>query len=336
MNKFDERYDIRFAHYSEIPSVMKYIDEFWKKGHILATNRDFFEYEYVIDGHVNFLIAVNKDDGKIEGVLGYIPASRSKDKLDIWGVVWRVCDDAMSMLGIELKKRLIQYTDARTELGVGANPKTSAPLLKLLLHYQVNKMRHFYMLSDCVEFKIAKIIEKKETIIESGHNIEIVRYYNIEQLNKEFDFASCEQCIPYKDSWYINHRYFDYPIYHYKVYGLKEHNIAKALLVIREQEYNGSKAIRIVDYVGDAHMFAGLNPFFIELLHNAEYIDLYCHGLPEEVIFAAGMVERTEEDPNIIPNYFSPYECKNIDIYVDSTKPGCLFFKADGDQDRPN
>ena len=51
-NRFDTRYEIRLAMYSEISEIMQFIDEYWKKGHILATNRDFFEYEMVVDGQV--------------------------------------------------------------------------------------------------------------------------------------------------------------------------------------------------------------------------------------------------------------------------------------------
>lgn len=336
MNKFDEKYDIRFAEYNEIPSVMDYIGEFWKEGHILATNRDFFEYEHVIDGHVNFLIAVNREYKKIEGILGFIPASKNRAKLDIWGVVWKVCDFAMPMLGIELKKRLLEYTEARSELGVGANPKTSVPLLKILLKYKVHKMNHFYMLSDCSEYKIAKIVDKKTACIGTNRSVDVIKYDNIELLQREFDFNEFDHHIPCKDLWYINHRYFEHPVYKYFVYGLKEKGITKALIIIRRQEYKNRAAIRIVDYIGKCELFAGLNSFFVELLKDAEYIDFYCYGLDKEIIRSTGMLERTDDDPNIIPNYFNPYVCENIDIYVDSNIDNCMFFKADGDQDRPN
>ena len=51
---------------------------------------------------------------------------------------------------------------------------------------------------------------------------------------------------------------------------------------------------------------------------------------------SAGFCERTENDSNIIPNYFSPYEQRNIEIYVSGNINDGLFCKADGDQDRPN
>ena len=83
-NRFDTRYEIRLAMYSEISEIMQFIDEYWKKGHILATNRDFFEYEMVVDGQVNFLIARSLENEKIEGILGFLPCSKNSERLDIW------------------------------------------------------------------------------------------------------------------------------------------------------------------------------------------------------------------------------------------------------------
>lgn len=336
MNRFDEKYEIRFARYDEIEEVMKYIDEQWKKGHILATNREFFEYEHVIDGHVTYLIAKNKETSCIEGLIGYLPASNDVNKLDIWGVVWKVNDDAMPMLGIELKKRLKEYTCARTELGVGANPKTSVPLLKMLLRYKVGKMNHFYMLADRQEYYVASIKEKRFGRNNKEKNVNVVRLNTIEELKEKFDFSICENDVPYKNEWYVERRYFNHPIFGYQIYGLEENGKMKALVVIRKQECNGNSVIRIVDFIGEQQLFSGINAFCQELLLEAEYIDMYCYGFENSYILDAGFVEKTEDDINIIPNYFSPYECSNIDIYVDSSSDGCLFFKADGDQDRPN
>lgn len=336
MNKFDEKYEIRFAVYEEIEEIMSFIDRHWKRGHILGCNRDFFEYEHVINGHVTYLIAKSKETKKIDGIIGYLPASNDTEKLDIWGVVWKTTQNAMPMLGIELIKRLEQYTKARTVLGVGANPKTAVPLLRRLLHYKIGKMKHFYMLSDRDEYKIACIKEQKKGIISHQEVTKAIRLDNFESLEKVFDFDICKNDIPYKNGWYVKRRYFQHPIHKYEIYGLSVKDEVEALLVLRRQEYQGRVAIRIVDYIGRQELFGGLSVWCKELLHETEYIDMYCLGFEEEFILQAGFVERVEDDVNIIPNYFSPYECKNVDIYVDSSSDNCLFFKADGDQDRPN
>ena len=43
-----------------------------------------------------------------------------------------------------------------------------------------------------------------------------------------------------------------------------------------------------------------------------------------------------EHDENIIPDYFSPFEQRNIDILCDYPNVDVRICKADGDQDRPN
>ena len=63
---------------------------------------------------------------------------------------------------------------------------------------------------------------------------------------------------------------------------------------------------------------------------------IFIHTALMNLIYAAGFSERTEDDTNIIPNYFSPFVAENIDIYVRSPYENTLFMKADGDQDRPN
>ena len=44
MNAYDVRYEIRLANKSDIDSIMKFIDKYWKKNHIMSRNRELFEY----------------------------------------------------------------------------------------------------------------------------------------------------------------------------------------------------------------------------------------------------------------------------------------------------
>lgn len=39
---------------------------------------------------------------------------------------------------------------------------------------------------------------------------------------------------------------------------------------------------------------------------------------------------------NIMPDYFAPFEQRNIDIYYMSEIEDVILFKGDGDMDRPN
>lgn len=337
-NRFDEKYEIRMAQYEEIPEIMQFIDEYWKKGHILATNRAFFEYEMVVDGHVNFILAKTKETGKIEGVLGFLPCSKDERKLDIWGVIWKTIPGAMPMLGMEIKKRLVAITGARTDLGVGANPSTAVPLLSKICHFYTSKMKHYYRLSNLDNYNIAKVGRKHIADYDSCGHVVIKELLNVEQFEEFFDFATVQSAIPYKDSWYYKRRFFNHPIYKYNVWGIHDKmNKEKAIMVMRIQECNNSSVVRIVDYLGKQELFGKCGAFFDELLLENEYIDFYFDGFNEEYVKQAGMSSIDDSD-NIIPDYFNPYEQINVDIYVNSSNntDKCLFFKADGDQDRPN
>ena len=146
---------------------------------------------------------------------------------------------------------------------------------------------------------------------------------------------------PYKDDSYLLYRYFAHPIYHYDVYGVfpTGEDTARALVVGREIDVDGTCVLRIVDYIGDRSRIPHIGSALRRLLEekNYEFLDFMCYGLPEEDLEAAGFSRRQEQDENIIPNYYEPFVRKNVDIVFFAKKiDGLLICKADGDQDRPN
>lgn len=335
-NKFDEKYEIRLALYEEIPEIMQFIDQYWKKGHILARDRQFFEYEIVVDGTVNFIIAKSRKTGKIEGILGILPCSKNKEKLDIWGTLWKTAPEAMPMLGMELNKRMNTIAGSRLNIGVGLNVSTALPLLGRFFHQYTAKMKHYYRLADIDNYLIAKVEEKVIPTYRKDPDIIVTELLDKKQLSDFFDFSTVADVIPYKDAWYYGKRFFDHPVYTYQIWGITDHK-SKAIMVTRIQKCNTRSVVRIVDFLGDQTLLAGCGAFFDSLLNSNEYIDFYFDGLEEDYVRQAGMIS-IEEYPNIIPNYFNPFEQTNVDIYVtcSNNKVKCLFFKADADQDRPN
>lgn len=337
MSVFDDRYEIRFAKYEEIEEVMQFINTHWKKDHILAKNRKFFEYEMVVDGKVNFVIAKEKETGAIHGLHGFLIASKNKDKFDTWGSIWKVIDGSVGLLGLEIVRRLEKYTNTRAFLSIGGNPKTTVPILQRVRHFEdVGKMQHFYCLAKRENYCVAKVEHYEPFVENQACQVKMIRFHTIRELEAIYDFSYIADAFPYKDIWYINHRYFEHPIYSYQVYGLAENEKAQALLICREQEYAGVKVLRIVDYIGKQELFSGISGFLKTGLEKYEYIDLYCYGFDTSYVRRAGMIELQENDTNIIPNYFAPYVKENIDIWVGTPKGRAIFFKADGDQDRPN
>lgn len=335
MGSLDDYYNIRTASVDDIPKIMSFINDNWKKGHILATNRDFFNYEMVVDDKVNFIVACSKEDGGIWGVQGFIPSARDVVLRDLWGVVWKTREKAKPMLGMEIKRKTIMLAGGRHELGVGANPNTSVPILRFY-GYSIVRLRHFFILNEQTDYFISHIEHKVNTkFIPYDINVEEITNFDI--LAAKFNCSLFENEVPYKDSWYINRRYFNYPIYKYKKYLAHLAGI-QLLIVGREQEYGGKKVFRIVDLLGDFRIVSKLGLFFHDLIreNSYEYIDIYLEGVDVSLLEDAGFSERVVNDTNIIPNYFSPFERRNIEIWANSDINGCKFFKADGDQDRPS
>lgn len=344
MNKYDERYEIRLAKYSDIDSIMTFLNDHWKVGHILSTDRKLFEYEFLDGDTVNMMLAIDRNTQCIEALTGFLPCSHTSvnEHFDVWGSFWKVNNSHanITFLGVEIMKRLIQELGCRSHLGIGINPNTSLPIRKTTFHEKTAKMKHFYRLNPHIsDYKIA-VIQEVPTCLNISHSRQTpyIEFHSISEVRAHFDIEKLDT-VPYKDFWYLNKRFFEHPYYRYQIYGLQnEKDEVRAILVGHVVKQNNRKIFRIVDYIGDQTLFAGLDSMFCTffLEQNYEYIDFYTFGFHEPSILSAGLVEKNESSINIIPNYFEPFLQKNVDIYVRYTLDGTLFCKADGDQDRPN
>ena len=342
MNRFDIKYEIRLAKYDDIDNIMEFIHLNWKKDHILSRDRKYFEYEFLDEDGVNFILAISRDTNKIEAILGFLKASNSKKKKDIWGSLWKVRDSQENekLLGVELEKRVKELTQCRYHNGIGLNPKTAVPLVRMFIGNTVKKMNHFYMLNDTLgDYKIA-VVNKIPHINISLQEAKIYEISDFSELKNKFSINNNSN-IPYKDEWYVEKKFFCNPKRKYKVYAINSEineDLFDAFFITRECEGNGRKVLRIVDYYGDRRAFSriGQNLRNYMLKEHYEYIDFYNWGFEKEYILQAGFVEREKNCENIIPNYFEPFIRENCEIWIHFKEDETMFFKADGDQDRAN
>ena len=337
MNKFDEYCEFYVASLGETDEIMDFIRTYWNPKHILANDKDFFLYEFQNGENVNFCLARNKISREIEAIMGFYPYSKNMlpGKGDFSGGILKVNPNSkIPMLGMELPRRMFQIFQQRVYIGNGANPVTALPLELKYLKHSGGKLKQFYMLLDRDRYTIAKIANFPVSHKYSEIQKELHKYADAEEMYYKFDDNNFQNRLPYKDRWYVEKRYFKHPIYKYQMWGIED----KTVLVGREIVYNGSKVLRIVDILGtvDELQYVGKALKQLQTENAYEYIDLYEHGIPDEVLCKAGFVERIENDENIIPNYFEPYECRNVDIYYHTDNEAVVIFKADGDQDRPN
>lgn len=344
MNRYDERYDFYFAKAEDIDDIMEYIDTVWKKGHILATDRAFFEYEFRDGDDVHFLIARDRlHNNLIAAINGFYPCAKAKGKpyFDIWGCMWSARKDNqdMPMLGVETGRRLYDLGH-RSETGLGNNQNTAVPIQRRFFKDKTGKLDHYYMLAPQKDYQIANITDKKmipgKTYVNNPYHMR--RINDFSEIEEQFDFQRFVNQIPYKDGWYINKRFFHHPIYQYETYAVCQQQTMEALVTFKRIEIGEREALRLVDFTGDKKVLPYLYTDLQSLLKKqTEYIDFYCYGFNEEDLKKAGFRKREEEDTNIIPNYFEPFVQKNVDIWFNTTQQGEITIcKADADQDRPN
>ncbi len=154
-------------------------------------------------------------------------------------------------------------------------------------------------------------------------------------------FGARAAMLPTKTPRYFHDRYLIHPIYNYTVHLVELAGRAVGLLASRVADHEGARALRIVDFLGDAVVLAELGPALRTLVDRsgAEYADIWTYGVDPDALAAAGFDLVEPDGPVIVPAFFEPYERRNGRIrfaYKAPTGASFALFKADGDQDRPN
>lgn len=332
-----EKVYIKQAEKKDIDKIVEFIKENWYiKNHVFVRERSVFNDQHVINDKVNFVIGVGEETEKIYGVCGYT-ISNLTEQPEVYPSLYQTIKSSNTMLGIDLMKELQILTNAKCLMSPGIRYNTK--VLYDFLGYRTGVMDHYYRIADQQEYKIAKIEEKIIPDVNvKGYTFKLFK--NIEEVKDIFKFEKFRERIPYKDAWCVNHRFFENVGYQYKVYGIiKDDGSCTAIFAGRDIKYNGATIFKVVDYIGNDEDIAYCSSAFDKLIkeYQYEYIDIYEHGMPDKYMERAGFVKIRKNDVNIIPQYFEPFEQKNIDIYYyTSNMEGCHLFRADGGQDRPN
>ncbi len=333
-------YFITMASVEDEKDIMEFIDQQWSRNHILAVNKELFEWQYRRGNQIQFVLAKSQNDKKIIAILGFIMYGDSL-KEDIMLALWKAVKGKNPFLGVELLEYLIQRTEGKVSCN-GINLKTTKDIYEFM-GFQINCMKHYYRLADKQEYKIAKIHNKKISILEYHYNSKLIEIKTKEELEENFnwDYYNNIKYFPHKSKEFIIHRYLNHPIYDYKIMAIIEGTKTKStsFFVMREIKIEGIHILRIVDWIGEFENILYLAEHVDKILkeYDAEYIDFLEGGIEDEIMKKAGFIENKKEDENILPNYFEPYECSNVPIwYATKYKSKFAIFKADGDQDRPN
>ena len=331
---------ISISHLNDTDEIMNFIDLEWKKNHILSRNKEFFLYEYRNKELLNFIIS--KSEGKINGILGFLLSS-SDDNPTVWTTMWKVSkSNGSPVLGLQLLDYLLSL-GYKSVVSNGINPSTE--IIYKYLGYFVGELNHYFIPNNKLKFfriaKFKKDILHENFIGEIPHSI-TYREISTKELNQFFKSKKHIKTIPNKDYEYVKKRFYDHPIYNYKLYGVFKTSEILSIMIVRIVNYGLSSCLRIVDFYGleETIRIHTANLIKKMYLSGFEYIDFLTFGLSNNTLKRAGfkLLNHSQKEI-IIPNYFEPLVKKNLKVrFFSNTKKidGLRIFKADGDQDRPS
>lgn len=331
-------YRVRYALKEDMNGIMRFIDRFWRRNHILSRNRELFEWQYGGNkDRLNIIIGVDEKN-EIQGMLGFVPYRDSDDK-DFALALWKA-NPITGFLGVKLIKYLMENEPHRTIVCPGINLDTTKKIYEYL-GMTVGTMKQWYRLAKKDSYKIARIVNNEIPLYETkAMDVKLIKLDSVKELEAAFDFENSAYLkgVPYKSLQYIQKRYYDHPMYDYIVYALKDNKEkSDTLFVFRVQDCNDSHALRMIDCIGQCDRIEQITDEIDKLLveYDCEYVDVYEAGIKDETMISGGW-KKVMDEGNIIPDYFSPYEQRKVDIHYSSENQRVVLFKGDGDQDRPS
>ncbi len=334
-----QNYRVRLARHDEQNAVMQFISKEWKENHILGVNKEFFYYQYATnENYLNVVIAKNHETQEIDCVLGFIPSSN--DMQSIWLALWKTRSDVSAPnLGMACLNYLIEYFNVQSISCNGINDKTK--VIYKFLGYHVEKMKHYYLPNPQISrYKLAYFDEVPViSVPKLSKNTSLFGITDINQFKTLIASDIFHQTKPDKDISYFQWRYFEHPIYKYELFAIESDKKISCIFVLREVMHGESKVLRIVDIIGDESEMEKAGAEIIDMLisRGGEYIDCVAFGLKLNSLEKAGFILKSNQNKAIIPEYFSPFEQKNITVHIfTNILDNFRMFKADGDQDRPN
>lgn len=321
---------IELCSFSDVEKLIYFIDNYWKKNHIFVRDRELFDWQHKGSSYYNFVIT--KDDDEIIGVLGFIPSSQYSSSLiknnELWLAIWKVKDGVKKPgLGVMMLNYLRKKYSNPTICSLGLSSQV-IPIYKAL-KYQVGVLSHRAFFNQNKSFFHIGIPDNKHLIPNKESNLNYMVLNSIDDIPHSF-FSR----YPKKNNEYIKNRYIRHPRYEYMFLPIYDNGILLSISIFRELNVDGVKIARIVDSFGENVMNLKFNSVFSKFVEDLdlEYVDLVSNM---ECELGSGFIQSS--DLVTIPNYFEPFERKNVNVdFAYKSNMKLIIFRGDSDQDRPN
>lgn len=356
-----KKYIVRFCQTDEIDQLQQFIHLYWKENHILSQHQELLKFQHYdkVNDRFNFVVAVNPFTNKFIAILGFIPTYQYDPDLcedveknppdkciynrDIWLAIWKKDKDHENEkgLGMDLYNYLVEQIKPTSIAAIGINDRVEKLYQKL--GFKTGQLDHWYMLNDKKE--------KPNYVLSPGSSVE----YTDDLLPLKEKAKRNHRDRPDKTMNYFINRFQNHLIYKYHFMVTYGHFVNDpyfdvdmlAIFCYRVIEVDGVTCIRIIDIYEKTHGLYIADPAMLQMLmkrHNADYIDCVSHHNCSKQFFTDMGFQLKDETKTIIPNYFEPFEFRNITLkyafkylHPDMINyGGYTIFKGDSDQDRPN
>lgn len=329
--------EIRLLRKSEYSILRNFIDSTWKKGHALVKSKDLFNYQHLNNRGYTYYTAFDNDE--IVGAIGFIPTSQFDESLikyqDCWGAIWKVKDHSgnngvgLDLLEILLERNAVQSFGA---IGISAIAKK----IYRLCGMKVAFLNHYYIVNR--ELKVFYI--GKNLKIDIMPHVKNADWYIRRIMDLKAVKSPHPYYRPYKSLPYIVSKYENHPIYKYIFWGIYHNEHLVSIWIVRRIVVHQSSIYRIVDVLGSLLPIPNVFEQIQQILHDesCEYVDFMNYGIDENIFKSMGFCKLDlEQDEIVIPNYFEPFEQRNVKIELAYKADfEYIVFKGDSDQDRPN
>jgi hypothetical protein len=333
--------------------LSRFISEHWSASHVFVHRPDVFVWQH-LDEHGRFNMVLAEDTGasddSVLGVLGFIPMGRFSPSLgdaDLMLAIWKVRDDvAPPGLGLRLLKFLRAECDPRSIGAIGTSEMVRR--IYQVLRYEVGTMDQAAIFNPDRRgsLRIARGVPdaafRSDPGVSPAIELRALDASTPASVQAQVDRLGAD-VIPVKNWQYLERRFLGHPWYRYEVRAVHHGNSMVAVVVWRAVEANGAVALRIVDVIGAVDWLAEAEPVLRRLVIDcgAEYIDLVHWGIDPSLLVSGGFVSPHDATDFVLPNYFEPFEARNIEIgfahkVFDGDPRPVRLFRADSDQDRPN
>jgi len=353
------RVDICFTKMSDEPQILRFIQEYWRSDHVFVNNPELMRWQHQSPDFpkedLTFVIGrrVNADNSsEILALLGYMPFRRfdpNADGTELALAIWKVRDDAGAPgLGLQLLKTIQRKLSPSLICAIGIS-QVVGPIYKAL-GYTVDALSHialFPILAPQGNTVAIGVPLSARRLIADDPDVDIQPIIgaslplgvSVDDIN---NLAIAN--LPSKSWNYVLNRYSRHPQYEYEIRIVKVDGHLRAIIVWRQVYAPMGSILRIVDVIGDPSVLARCGAALRRELMAAqcEYMDLMHWGVSSDELVSGGFVNLADHDGLVLPNYFEPFEQRNVRIEIAfRVDPNCshkklFLYRADSDQDRPN